>query len=166
MVVSQSFAKNFGLYNERIGNLTLVVNDAGTLPAIKSQIALLIRANWSNPPAHGARIVHMVLSTKELRDQWFSHIREMADRIKLMRKLLRENLEKLGTPGSWDHVTKQIGMFSYTGLNERQVEVMTKKHHVYLLRSGRINMCGLTTKNVEYVARAIHDTVTTVTANM
>lgn len=76
-----------------------------------------------------------------------------------MRKLLRENLEKLGVPGKWDHITSQIGMFSYTGLTPEQCDVLIKKWHIYLLRNGRISMCGITTKNVEYLARAIQDAV-------
>lgn len=76
-----------------------------------------------------------------------------------MRKLLREELENLKTPGSWDHVTNQIGMFSYTGLNEEQVKILINKFHVYLLSSGRINMCGLNEKNYKYVAHAIFEAI-------
>jgi len=159
MLVSQSFAKNFGLYNERVGNLTIVVNDPSTLPALRSQLSLIIRANWSNPPAHGARIVHRVLTTPELRQQWLDSIATMSSRIREMRQLLRGELESLGTPGNWGHVTTQIGMFSYTGLSKTQVDHMIEKHKVFLLTDGRINVCGLNKQNVGYVARAIDDTV-------
>jgi len=159
MLVAQSFAKNFGLYNERVGNLALVVSDSKTLPAIRSQLSLIIRGNWSNPPAHGARIVHLVLTDPELRKQWFDAIQVMSSRIREMRAALRENLEKLGTPGKWDHITQQIGMFSYTGLNPQQVDNLVKQHKVFLLKDGRISISGLNTKNVEYVAKAIDETV-------
>ncbi|KAI1704385.1 aminotransferase class I and II domain-containing protein [Ditylenchus destructor] len=159
MVVAQSFAKNFGLYNERVGNLTFVVNEPKLYPAIRSQISLVIRANWSNPPAYGAKIVHMVLTTPDLRQQWFEAIMAMSSRIRDMRSALRGHLEALGTPGSWEHVTQQIGMFSYTGLDKQQVDYLIKNHKVFLLTDGRINICGLNTKNVEYVAKAMHDTV-------
>uniref|UniRef100_A0AC34QPR5 Aspartate aminotransferase n=1 Tax=Panagrolaimus sp. JU765 TaxID=591449 RepID=A0AC34QPR5_9BILA len=166
MVVAQSFAKNFGLYNERVGNLTMVVNDTSKVAAIKSQMSLIIRANWSNPPAHGSRIVHMVLTTPEFRQQWSDAIKTMSSRIKDMRLALRTHLEQLGTPGSWEHITKQIGMFSYTGLTPSQVDNLVTKHKVYLLKDGRINVCGLNTKNVEYVAKAIDETVRNVQAHL
>ncbi|GMT05139.1 hypothetical protein PENTCL1PPCAC_27313, partial [Pristionchus entomophagus] len=159
MVVAQSFAKNFGLYNERVGNLTIVVNDKSTIAGIKSQASLCVRANWSNPPAHGARIVHKVLTTPALRQEWFDSIKVMSSRIKEMRASLLSHLESLGTPGTWGHITQQIGMFSYTGLNPDQCDQLIQKHKVYLLRDGRINLCGLNTKNVEYVAKAIDDVV-------
>jgi aspartate aminotransferase len=132
-VVAQSFAKNFGLYNERAGNLTFVVNDTKTIIPVKSQISLIVRANWSTPPAHGARIVAMVLIDPELRQQWFDAIKTMSTRIREMRHALRGHLETLGTPGTWEHVTQQIGMFSYTGLNREQVEHLIKVHKVFLL---------------------------------
>jgi len=157
---AQSFAKNFGLYNERIGNLTMVVKDVTVIPPVKSQLTLIVRAMYSNPPVHGARIVSMVLNDPVLFKEWKECIKTMSDRIKHMRSLLRDRLVSLQTPGTWDHITQQIGMFSYTGLTPVQVDHLTKEHHIYLLRSGRINMCGLTTKNVEYVANAIHDAVT------
>ena len=86
----------------------------------------------------------------------------MADRVKLMRQKLFEKLRSLGIPGTWNHVIEQIGMFSYTGLNKRQVEYLRTKYHIYMLSDGRINMCGLTTKTVEYVATSIHDAVVNV----
>uniref|UniRef100_A0AC34FER3 Aspartate aminotransferase n=1 Tax=Panagrolaimus sp. ES5 TaxID=591445 RepID=A0AC34FER3_9BILA len=166
MVIAQSFAKNFGLYNERVGNLTVVVNDPKVIPAIKSQMSLVIRANWSNPPAHGAKIVHMVLTTPDFRKQWFDAIQTMSSRIREMRAALRKHLEDLGTPGKWDHITQQIGMFSYTGLTANQVEHLVKEHKVFLLKDGRINLCGLNTKNVEYVAKAFDETVRNVQSHI
>jgi aspartate aminotransferase len=159
LLCAQSFAKNFGLYNERAGCFSMVVADAAVVPAIKSQINLQIRSVWSNPPAHGARIVQKVLSTPELKQQWLGHIREMSGRIKEMRAALRDHLEKMGTPGTWDHVTTQIGMFSFLGISEDQSLYMREAHKIFLLKSGRINVCGLNTKNVEQVAKAIDDAV-------
>ncbi len=104
------------MLDERIGNLTLVTKDAANLPSIKSQITLLIRAMYSNPPHHGARVVSMVLTDPAMFEEWKACIREMSGRIITMRKALRDRLEKLGTPGTWDHITSQIGMFSFTGL--------------------------------------------------
>ncbi|TDG42873.1 hypothetical protein AWZ03_010693 [Drosophila navojoa] len=166
LFVCQSFAKNFGLYCERVGNLTIVQRSGATRDPIHSQITLLIRGLYSNPPAYGARIVSKVLNTPALRQEWMDCIKGMSSRIREMRKLLREKLVELGTPGNWDHIVNQIGMFSYTGLNEKQVAVLIKEYHIYLLKTGRINMCGLNTGNIEYVAKAIHAAVTLTPANL
>jgi len=159
-VCAQSFAKNFGLYAERVGNLTVVTENKENIPKVKSQITLLIRAMYSNPPKHGATVVATVLNNPALFAQWQHCIETMSSRIKLMRAGLKERLIKLGTPGTWDHITQQIGMFSYTGLNPRQVEYLINDKHIYLLKSGRINMCGVTSSNIDYVAQSIHDAVT------
>lgn len=166
LFVCQSFAKNFGLYCERVGNLTIVQRSGATRDQIHSQITLLIRGLYSNPPAYGARIVSKVLNTPALRQEWMDCIKAMSSRIREMRKLLRNKLVELGTPGNWDHIVNQIGMFSYTGLNEKQVAVLIKEYHIYLLKTGRINMCGLNTGNIEYVAKAIHAAVTLTPANL
>lgn len=162
LLCAQSFAKNFGLYNERIGNLTVILKDPQTVANVKSQITLVIRGMYSNPPHHGARIVATTLNNADLFAEWKECIQIMSSRIRDMRKALREKLEALGTPGTWDHITKQIGMFSYTGLGPSQVQYLAQECHIYLLRSGRINMCGLNTKNVDYVAQCINKAVTTI----
>ena len=109
LFASQSFSKNFGLYNERAGNLTVVLAKQDLVESFRSQITMMIRKMYSNPPAHGARIVDCVLSSPELYTEWRDNIRTMSERIKLVRAGLRERLEQLGTPGSWDHITSQIG---------------------------------------------------------
>jgi len=162
LLCSQSFAKNFGLYNERVGNLTFVLNNPSYVPQVKSQVTLIVRGMYSNPPSHGARIVAYVLNNPRLYNQWKDNIKTMSYRIIEMRQALRAALEKLDTPGGWSHITSQIGMFSYTGLNTQQAEHMIHKHHIYMLRSGRISMCGITPFNVQYVAQAIKETVTNV----
>ncbi|VDO99235.1 unnamed protein product [Soboliphyme baturini] len=159
ILVAQSFSKNFGLYNERVGNLSFVVKDKSVITACKSQLTLLVRANWSNPPNHGSLIVETVLSDPGLREKWLDNVHVMASRIKDTRKLLRQKLEELKTPGSWSHITEQIGMFSFTGLNAKQVEYLREHYHIYMLGNGRINMCGITTKNIDYVAKAFHEAV-------
>ncbi|KAJ3615292.1 hypothetical protein NHX12_018860 [Muraenolepis orangiensis] len=162
LFVAQSFSKNFGLYNERVGNLTIVAKDNENLTRILSQMEKIVRTTWSNPPSQGARIVSKTLNCPELFTEWKGNVKTMADRVLLMRDQLKAKLQVLGTAGTWDHITQQIGMFSFTGLNPKQVEYMIKEKHVYLMASGRINMCGLTSKNIDYVAQSIHDTVTNV----
>lgn len=155
----QSFAKNFGLYNQRVGNLAIIVNDTSRVEPIKSQLALLVRKYYSNPPAAGARIVAKVLNDPSLLAEWKQAIQEMSSRIMSMRKALRQHLEDLKTPGTWNHITDQIGMFSYTGLNEKQVKFLINEFHIYLPDDGRISLAGLNTENVEYVAGAINKAV-------
>ncbi|KAM0730669.1 Aspartate aminotransferase, cytoplasmic [Formica fusca] len=158
-ICTQSFAKNFGLYNERVGNIVFVLADTKELIEAKSQLTLIIRGMYSNPPNHGARIVATVLRNPELFEEWRDHIRTMSSRIKEMRTGLHHRLLKLGTPGTWDHIIQQIGMFSYTGLTEKQVQHLREQYHIYMLRSGRINMCGLNEFNLDYVANAINETL-------
>jgi len=157
---SQSFSKNFGLYNERAGNLTVVVKDQEPIDRMKSQLTLLVRAMYSNPPAHGARVVNLVLKDAELYAEWRGCIKTMAERIIAMRQGLKERLEKLGTPGNWNHITNQIGMFSYTGLTPEMCEFLKKEKHLYLLKSGRMSMCGVNTGNLDYIAQSMHEAVT------
>ncbi|XP_026461998.1 probable aspartate aminotransferase, cytoplasmic [Ctenocephalides felis] len=163
---AQSFAKNFGLYNERVGNLIIVTKTEQVLNAIKSQFTILIRAMYSNTTNHGARVVGLILNDKTLKSQWLESIRIMSFRIRSLRKKLKTHLQKLKIPGSWDHVTQQIGMFFYTGLNDNQVEYLMQKYHIYILKCGRINMCGINSSNMEYIARAIDDAVRSVNNNV
>jgi len=160
ILIAQSYSKNFGLYNERVGNLVVVTSDSSQIKAIKSQTELLVRKTWSNPPSHGARVVAAVLNNAALNTEWRENVKLMSDRIKLMRQKIYEKLKSLGTPGSWEHLVQQIGMFGYTGLNARQCEFLMKEYHIYVMKSGRINMCGLNLKNLDYVANAIHESVT------
>jgi len=157
---SQSFAKNFGLYNERPGNLVLVVKDAGLVANVKSQMTLIARGMYSNPPAHGARIIERVLNDPDLYDEWTENVKTMANRIKDMRRGLRDRLQEKGTPGTWQHITDQIGMFSFTGLKPEMVEFLIKEKHIYLLKNARISVAGLTPSNLDYVAESMHQAVT------
>ncbi|KAI0988825.1 hypothetical protein GJ496_007010 [Pomphorhynchus laevis] len=157
VILAQSFAKNMGLYGERVGALTIVCEDQDEVKRVMSQVKRVIRPMYSNPPLHGARLALKIMKTPALEQQWFDELKVMSGRILQMRQLLVSHLEKLGSTIKWNHVTDQIGMFCYTGLNPEQVDVLTKKHSIYLTKDGRISIPGLTTKNVEYVAKAIHE---------
>jgi len=157
MIISQSYAKNFGLYGERIGAIHFVAKSKDVAVRVLSQVKLVIRPMYSNPPLHGARIVHKVLSNPVLTQEWREELKMVSERIITMRRALRDELKSLGTPGNWDHIVSQIGMFSYTGLGAKQCDVLIQKYHIYLLRNGRISMAGITSKNVKYLAQAIHD---------
>jgi aspartate/tyrosine/aromatic aminotransferase len=127
--------------------------------AVLSQLKMLVRPNYSNPPAHGAHIVRTVLGSVELFAEWRAELKGMADRIISMRTSLLSELTALGTPGDWSHITSQIGMFTFTGLSVAQSKAMTEKHHVYMLENGRISMAGINTKNVAYLAKCLDDVV-------
>lgn len=160
LLVCQSFAKNAGLYGERIGALHIVTESVESADRVKSQLSVLQRSEISNPPAHGARLVALILNSPELLEEWKRDIKTMAHRIIDMRnELFRLLTDEFKTPGTWNHITKQIGMFSYTGLNASQSQTLTDKYHIYLTNNGRISMAGLNTKNVRYVAECIDKVV-------
>ncbi|KUI68644.1 Aspartate aminotransferase, cytoplasmic [Cytospora mali] len=162
LLVAQSFAKNFGLYGERAGCFHFVTAPAAaaqeTTTRVASQLAILQRSEISNPPIYGARVASTVLNDEALFAEWKENLQTMSGRIVSMRTALRSRLEELGTPGTWNHITEQIGMFSYTGLSEAQVLKLREQFHVYMTKNGRISMAGLNTRNVEYFAKAV-DTV-------
>ncbi|CAI2195592.1 5170_t:CDS:2, partial [Funneliformis geosporum] len=141
---------------QRAGCLTFVLKNSDAAGRVSSQLAKLQRSEISNPPAHGARIVDRVLNNPDLYGEWVENLREMSSRIKNMRDALRDCLIKSNTPGNWDHITNQIGMFSFTGLKVPQVTVLKEKFHIYLTDNGRISMAGLSTSNVKYVANSIN----------
>ena len=109
LFVAQSFAKNFSLYNERIGHLTAVFDSRDIIPKFRTQMATIIRRNYSNPPAHGAYIVATVLNNPTLYGEWKNNVRAMYERIHSMRQLFYNKLKQLGTPGSWEHIIQQTG---------------------------------------------------------
>jgi len=157
--VAQSFAKNFGLYGERIGYIHVKCKSQEVAGAVLSQLKILIRQAYSSPPRHGAAIVYKLLTNPELKAQWLSELNMMSGRILEMRAALRKALEEKGTPGTWNHVTDQIGMFSFTGLTTPQVERMTNEFHIYMTKDGRISVAGLNPGNVNYVAQCINTVV-------
>ncbi|KAH7328289.1 putative aspartate aminotransferase [Stachybotrys elegans] len=163
LLIAQSFAKNFGLYGERAGCFHLVTapgaGAAENVARIATQLAILQRSEISSPPLYGARIASTVLNDPALYAEWEENLKTMSGRIISMRKALRSKLEELGTPGTWNHITDQIGMFSFTGLAEAQVQKLRDEAHIYMTKNGRISMAGLNTKNIDHVARSFDKVV-------
>lgn len=155
LLVCSSFSKNFGLYRERVGALTIVCPQADQVKAVQSQLNKVIRCNYSNPPAHGAAIVNTVLRDDELRSTWEGEVGTMRDRINGMRQQLVEALAEKQVPGDYSFITQQRGMFSFSGLTKPQVDTLREEHAIYIVGSGRINVAGLTPSNVDHVAEAI-----------
>ena len=155
--LAQSFAKNFGLYGERVGVLSMVCNEAEEASRVLSQLKIVVRAMYSNPPVHGARIVAEVLGDPTLEAQWRAECKQMADRIIEMREALQSAIVKAGSTKDWGHITSQIGMFCYSGLKPDQVDKLRSDYNIYITKDGRISMAGITTSNVDYVAAAMHE---------
>ncbi|XP_078256767.1 aspartate aminotransferase, mitochondrial isoform X1 [Rhinoraja longicauda] len=156
LVLSQSFAKNMGLYGERVGGFTVICSDADEAKRVESQLKILIRPLYSNPPLNGARIAATLMNTPDLRKEWLEEVKEMANRIISMREQLVSNLKKEGSIHNWQHITEQIGMFCFTGLKPEQVERLTKEFSIYMTKDGRISVAGVTSSNVGYLAHGIH----------
>ncbi|HMN27821.1 MAG TPA: amino acid aminotransferase [Caldilineaceae bacterium] len=155
LLVSSSFSKNFGLYNDRVGALTLIAATEQAAQAALSHLKLAIRANYSNPPAHGAAIVTTVLSDLDLRRQWEGEVAAMRDRINTMRHLFVETLNEKGAQRDFSFVTRQRGMFSFSGLNADQVKALRERYAIYVVGGGRINVAGMTEENMDYLCEAI-----------
>nr|AIT70254.1 aspartate aminotransferase [Grateloupia livida] len=159
VIIAQSYAKNMGMYGQRVGALNFVCANPEPVNAIRTQLKATIRAMYSSPPLHGARVAAQILGDEKLFHEWEEELLKMSGRIKEMRLRLRDALIANGAPGKWDHIVSQIGMFSYTGLTSQQVSFMQEKYHIYMTSNGRISMAGLTASNIEYVANAMKDAV-------
>ncbi|KAF9521201.1 hypothetical protein BS47DRAFT_1335319 [Hydnum rufescens UP504] len=160
LLICQSFSKNAGLYGERIGALHVVSSTAEEGARVDSQLSVLQRSEIGNPPSHGARLVSLILNDPDLFEEWNRDIKTMAQRIIAMRQELYHLLTKeLKTPGSWEHIINQIGMFSFTGINPSQCQVLLAKAHIYLPTNGRISMAGLNSKNIRYFAESLDKAV-------
>merc|ERR1719382_406167 len=156
VLLAQSFAKNMGLYGERAGAFTVCCSSKEEATRVESQVKIIVRPLYSNPPRHGARIAAEVLTNPDLRTEWLVDVKTMADRIITMRTQLRDGLAKNGSTRNWQHITDQIGMFCFTGMTPEQVAAITKDYSVYLTKDGRISMAGISSKNVGYLAEAMH----------
>ena len=142
-----------GLYNERAGLVSICTKSSKSAAAAKSQLEIIVRHMYSNPPAHGARIAGHVLSS--LGDEWRRELASVTGRIISMREALQKELIRIGTPGNWDHITKQQGMFCFSGLDAAQSNAMINEHHIYMLSNGRINCAALKPGDIEYLAACI-----------
>ncbi|GAA5994431.1 uncharacterized protein JCM10292_002060 [Rhodotorula paludigena] len=157
LVLCQSFAKNMGLYGERVGTFSVVCADADEKARVDSQIKILVRPMYSNPPVHGARVASTLLTDPKLNAQWLAEVKGMADRIIDMRSTLYDLLGELGSKKEWGHIKNQIGMFAYLGISPEQVDRLAQEHHVYLTRDGRISVAGITKHNVRHLAESLHE---------
>jgi len=161
-ILCQSFAKNMGLYGERVGMVHVVCTTAEAAKCVLSQLKLVVRPMYSSPPIHGGELVIRVLANEQLCAAWKQELKDTALRIHKMRGMLVDGLTQKGTPGTWTHITSQIGMFSFTGLSPEQCIFLTDKYSIYLLKTGRISLAGLNEGNMQYVVDAVDEAVRTV----
>ncbi|WP_049026961.1 aminotransferase class I/II-fold pyridoxal phosphate-dependent enzyme, partial [Burkholderia cenocepacia] len=154
-LVANSFSKNFSLYGERVGGLSVVCEDAAAAERVLGQLAGAVRSNYSNPQTYGAKVVAAVLGTPALRKQWEEELAAMCRRIARMRQSIHDGLRDHVSGEALTRYVKQRGMFTYTGLTESQVDALREVHGVYILRSGRMCVAGLNDSNVGIVADAI-----------
>jgi aspartate/tyrosine/aromatic aminotransferase len=155
LLVSSSFSKNFGLYRERTGALTIVGATAEHAANVLSQMKVVIRANYSNPPAHGGAIVATVLGDRDLRRRWEVEVATMRDRINGMRRLFVDTLAAKGVGRDFSFITRQRGMFSFSGLTPEQVAALREKYAIYIVGSGRINVAGMTEATMDRLCEAV-----------
>lgn len=155
VLVSTSFSKSFSLYGERVGALSVVCSSQEEAGRVLSQLKIVIRTNYSNPPTHGASVVAAVLNTPELRALWEKELGEMRLRIKQMRSLFVEKLAAAGVAQDMSFITTQIGMFSYSGLSKSQMVRLRSEFGVYGTDTGRMCVAALNSKNIDYVCASI-----------
>lgn len=155
LLICSSFSKNFGLYSERVGALTIVAGTAEAAQAALSHAKVCVRANYSNPPKHGALVVSTILADDELRSQWHGELAEMRSRINGMRQVFAATMKEKVSDRDFSFVTQQRGMFSYSGLTPVQVDQLRREYAIYIVGSGRINVAGITEGNLDRLCDAV-----------
>ncbi len=154
-LAASSFSKSFSIYGERVGALSIVTRDSDEAARVLSQVKRIIRTNYSNPPTHGGSIVTDVLTSPELRKLWEEELAEMRNRIRTMRLAFVEKLKGLGVSQDFSFVAQQRGMFSYSGLNPKQVDRLREEFGIYAVQSGRICVAALNSGNIDRVVKAV-----------
>lgn len=155
LLVCSSFSKNFGLYNERTGALTIKATTPEACAASLSQLKICARVNYSNPPAHGGAIVSAILTDADLRKQWENEVNDMRARIQSMRDAFVAGLAQAGTQQDFSFISRQKGMFSFSGLSKDQVERLKAEFGIYIVGSGRLNVAGMTANNMPALCKAV-----------
>ena len=150
-----SHSKNFSLYGERVGCLFVVTEGQDAARRVESRIKQVVRTNYSNPPRHGAQIVAHILNDTGLKQEWRKEVDQMRGRIGQMRKALYDKLSVNDRGTDFSQLLRSQGMFVYSGLRKEQVEQLKSAFGIYMTSDGRMNLCGLTHKNIDYVAQAI-----------
>ena len=155
MLVCNSCSKNFGLYRDRVGTVSLLAADSATRDIVSSQASQIVRTLYSVPPDHGAAVVSIILNDESLKANWLIELTEMRERLKSMRSLLNEALREKAPDRDFSHLVRATGMFCFLGVSAEQVGRLKKDYGVYMVDSSRINVAGITEANVEHLATSI-----------
>ncbi|MGC7560874.1 amino acid aminotransferase [Pasteurella sp. PK-2025] len=155
LLIASSYSKNFGLYNERVGAFTLVAENEQVAATALTQVKTIIRTLYSNPASHGATTVSMVLKDAALRQEWVTELSEMRNRIKAMRSQFVQLLKEFGADRDFSFIIDQNGMFSFCGLSPEQMDRLKDEFAIYAVRSGRINVAGITEENIRHLCESI-----------
>lgn len=155
VLISSSYSKNFGMYNERVGAFTIVADNEEIATRAFSQVKTIIRTLYSNPASHGGATIAMILQDNDLKADWVAELDEMRNRIKQMRQKFVDTLKACGAKQDFDFIINQNGMFSFSGLTPEQVDRLRDEFAIYAVRSGRINVAGMTDDNIRYLCESI-----------
>jgi len=156
-IVCNSFSKNFGLYSERVGSVSIVSQEAKNTEAVLSQIRQAVRCNYSNPPRHGAATVAAVLTSPDLKLEWVAEVNSMRDRISRMRSMFIDGMKQATSVRDFNFLNRQKGMFSYSGLNAMQADWLKNERGIYIVGTGRINVAGMASSTMPTLCSAIAD---------
>jgi len=159
MLIAQSFSKNMGLYGDRVGAIHIVCTSSDIAHIVATQLNLTVRCMYGIPPIHGGRIVEKILRNPQYKAEWKQDLQMISDRLKQTRALLFAEIKALNIPGNWSHITKQTGLYWYTGLTMEQNETLAQKHKIPFIKQGRMNISYVNQTNVNFIARAIKDVV-------
>lgn len=154
-LVCYSFSKNFGLYQDRVGALHTVAKNKDEADRVLSQLKVIVRTNYSNPPAHGSHLVNTVIENEELYSLWEAELKNMRNRIATVRNRFVDELQKAGAQNDFSFIRSQNGMFSFSGLTAEQVRELRLNHSIYIVNSGRINVAGINDNNIAPLCQAI-----------
>ncbi|WP_114416364.1 aromatic amino acid transaminase [Marinospirillum perlucidum] len=155
VMITASCSKNFGLYRERTGAFIALAANREDMEKVRSQLAVVARSNYSNPPAHGSALVGIILGSQELKSLWQEEVTEMRERINNLRQEFVQALEPFGLADKFACVAQQRGMFSYSGLKPEEVEQLQKEFGIYMVKTGRMNIAGYNQDNLQYLCKAI-----------
>jgi len=155
MIVASSCSKNFGLYRDRLGALSIVAKDSAASVVLRSQVLNIVRTLYSMPPDHGGAVVSYILNNTDLRHQWLIELNTMRKRLKKMRTLLGVALREEAPDYNFSHIERTNGMFCFLGITPLQVDQLKSEFGIYMVNSSRINIAGITEDNVEYLATSI-----------
>lgn len=155
VIICNSYSKNFGLYRDRVGSVTIISENSETCNAVGTQVVATARQMYSVPPAHGAFLVAAILSDPELTREWNAELTEMRDRINGLRRMLVAKLTEIGVEKDFSFIQNEKGLFSFLGLSKEQVETLIRDYSIYLVGSSRINVAGINNSNIAYLAESI-----------